>query len=293
MPSRSRVRRRLAVGVVAVSMAVGLAACSSGAGAGAGGAKPAENPFPAVSELKSFLASTSPATIVLSETLQGTGQQQSSVYTGTGSLDRPDGAWSVSALPLRVTSTFYAQKVIEAGGDAYMDPASLSVVLPGAKWITISGSIDELRNTPPLPLGITPLMAAEAASASGVRYVKAHVGEIFGVKEQGYTASMSASTAMSAIAAARTPAAYQAIARLLLDNRTLLLTVYLSSSGKLGAFGYACATEGSDDAVSVLYYITKPLPGARPAAPTSGIVSLAEFNKALTAYDRKTHQKRS
>jgi hypothetical protein len=272
-------------------MILGLGACSSGGGAG--GASLAENRGPVVSQLKAFLASRSQATIVLSETLQGTGSQQYSVYTGTGTLDRSDGAWSVTALPLRVTNTFYAQKVIDAGGAAYMDPSSLAVVMPKAKWITISGSISQLRNTPPLPLGITPLMAAEAASASGVLYQKGHSGEILGVTDQGYTARISASAAMSAISDARTPTAYQAIARLLLDNRTLLLTVYLSSSGRLGAFGYACAAKGSVYSVSVLYYSTKPLPGAGPAAPTTGIVSLTAFNRALIAYGKKTHQKTS
>jgi hypothetical protein len=45
--------------------------------------------------------------------------------------------------------------------------------------------------------------------------------------------------------------------------------------------------------VSVLHYTTTPLPSARPAAPTTGIVSLTHFNRALTGYDKKTHQKTS
>jgi hypothetical protein len=44
--------------------------------------------------------------------------------------------------------------------------------------------------------------------------------------------------------------------------------------------------------VSVLHYTTTPLPSARPAAPTTGIVSLTHFNR-LTGYDKKTHQKTS
>ncbi|MGO9197492.1 MAG: hypothetical protein ACLQK4_10240 [Acidimicrobiales bacterium] len=281
MPRKSRVRRSMMAGAAGASIAVGLAGCSGGASGGQASA--------ATKALKSFTASKSNVAIFLSDTLEETGHDLS-VYSGTGTLDRADGSWSVTVLPFKVTNPSYAEKVLDAGGAVYMDTASLQYVMPKASWITLAGSLTTLQDTVLLPLGVTPLMAAEIAAASGIDYHKTKVTSILGASDQGFSATITASAARKALASDGTPIAYQRVAEALFDGHELTLSVFLSKSGQLGAFGYNCAGATSSYHVGALYYtITQP-PGPAPSAPTSGVVSLRAFNAALLAYD-KSHGK--
>ena len=95
-------------------------------------------------------------------------------------------------LPFKVTNPSYAEKVLDAGGAVYMDTASLQYVMPKASWITLAGSLTTLQDTVLLPLGVTPLMAAEIAATSGIDYHKTKVTSILGASDQGFSATITA-----------------------------------------------------------------------------------------------------
>jgi hypothetical protein len=280
MSSSPRVRRNLAAAAAGLFVVLGLAACSSST------APKATGPAAIAGQLHDFMASKSNRVVAVSETLQAkNGSLQ--VYSGSGDLAGASGAWSITALPLRVTNTSFEEKVIDAGGTAYMRSASLRVVMPKADWVIMAGSLGALQNSALLPLAVNPLMvAASVAAAPGGHYSEIGTTSIDGVTDAGYTASVPAGVALHAIAAAGTPVAYQHLAAELLDGRTLRVEVYVSKSGTLGAFGFSCSAKLPDEAFTVLdYTTTQPPASQQPVAPTTGVVSLAKFIAALRYYD--------
>jgi len=287
MSSSPRVRRNLAAAAAGLFLVLSLAACSSSTAPKATSTAPKVTGAAAIAgQLKDFMVSKSNRVVAVSETLQAkNGSLQ--VYSGSGDLAGSSGAWSITALPLRVTNTAFEEKVIDAGGTAYMRTASLQVVMPKADWAIMAGSLAALQNSALLPLAVNPLMVAAAvAAAPGGHYSAVGSTSIDGVTDAGYTASVPASVALQAIAAAGTPAAYQHLAAELLDGRTLRLQVYVSKSGALGAFGFSCRVKASDEAFTVLdYTTTQPPASQQPVAPTTGVVSLAKFIAALRYYD--------
>jgi hypothetical protein len=283
---------RLAGTLVAVGapMAVGLAACSSSSPTSTTKPTSTTAPGTAAARLASGIGSVLTSKVNRSFgvlELTSKNKQVQSVFGGKGTLQASTGDWAINALPSRVTDLSYQDKILDVGGVAYTHTPSLTVAMPHAQWVTISGPITELVDGPVLPLALTARMVAEFSTAPGVHWTSSKATEMAGQKVQLYTASLSATAALNAISAGHESKAYQQVAKVLFDGRTVSLYASLSHAGSLVAFGYELPEVPNYPGFNITYYPIAPPAAAFPTARVQDVVTLPAFVKALFAYNQK------